>query len=89
MIFVIHTDSAYAISTIILSLLFFAQIITLIRYTEQTNIKLTRFFESIRHADFTSTFTDNELGRSFEGLNKEFNEVIEAFNKIKQKRGTL
>jgi len=86
MIFVIHTDSAYAISTIILSLLFFAQIITLIRYTEQTNIKLTRFFESIRHADFTSTFTDNELGRSFEGLNKEFNEVIEAFNKNKTEK---
>jgi len=86
MIFVIHTDSAYAISTIILSLLFFAQIITLIRYTEQTNIKLTRFFESIRHADFTSTFTDNELGSSFEGLNKEFNEVIEAFNKNKTEK---
>jgi len=86
LIFVIHKEAAYAISSIILSVLFFAQIISLIRYTEQTNIKLTRFFESIRHADFTSSFTDNELGNSFEGLNKEFNKVIEAFNKNKTEK---
>jgi len=86
LIFVIHKETAYAISSIILSVLFFAQIITLIRYTEQTNIKLTRFFESIRHADFTSSFTDNDLGSSFEGLNKEFNEVIAAFNKNKTEK---
>lgn len=77
---------AYAISSVILAVLFLAQIVSLIRYTEQTNIKLTRFFESIRHADFTSTFTDNQLGKSFEGLNKEFNEVIEAFNKNKTEK---
>ncbi len=86
LIFIIHKETAYAISSIILSVLFFVQIVTLIRYTEQTNIKLTRFFESIRHADFTSSFTDNELGSSFEGLNKEFNEVIEAFNKNKTEK---
>ncbi len=79
-------QAAYAISSIILGILFIAQIISLIRYAEQTNIKLTRFFESIRHADFTSSFTDNQLGSSFEGLNKEFNEVIAAFNKNKTEK---
>ena len=86
LIFFIHMQAAYAISSIILGILFIAQIISLIRYTEQTNIKLTRFFESIRHADFTSSFTDNQLGSSFEGLNKEFNEVIAAFNKNKTEK---
>ena len=86
LIFFIHQETAYAISSIILAVLFFAQIISLIRYAEQTNIKLTRFFESIRHSDFTSSFTDKELGKSFEGLNKEFNEVIEAFNKNKTEK---
>lgn len=86
LIFFIHQETAYAISSIILAALFFAQIISLIRYAEQTNIKLTRFFESIRHADFTSSFADNELGKSFEGLNKEFNGVIEAFNKNKTEK---
>ncbi len=85
-IFFIHQQTAYAISSIILAVLFITQIISLIRYTEQTNIKLTRFFESIRHSDFTSSFTDNQMGKSFEGLNKEFNEVIIAFNKNKTEK---
>jgi len=86
LIFLIHTETAYAISSIILSLLFIAQVISLIRYAEQTNRKLTKFFESIRHADFTTDFVDDNLGRSFEGLNKEFNEVIQAFSKHKQEK---
>ncbi len=86
LIFFIHQQTAYAISSIILGVIFIAQIISLIRYTEQTNIKLTRFFESIRHSDFTSSFTDNQMGKSFEGLNKEFNEVIFAFNKNKTEK---
>jgi nitrogen fixation/metabolism regulation signal transduction histidine kinase len=67
-------------------LLLCAQVVALIRYTEQTNRKLIRFFESIRHADFTSSFTDHELGKSFEGLNNEFNKVITAFNKNKTEK---
>lgn len=82
----IHNETAYAISSIILGILFIAQIISLIRYTEQTNKKLARFFESIRHSDFTNSFSDNDLGRSFTGLNKEFNEVIDAFNQNKREK---
>lgn len=81
-----YQQTAYMVSTIILSLLLIAQVVALIRFTEQTNRKLIRFFESIRHADFTSSFTDNELGKSFEGLNTEFNKVIAAFNKNKTEK---
>jgi len=86
LIYLTSSETAYAISSIILILLFIAQVISLIRFTEQTNKKLTKFFESIRHADFTSSFSDNELGKSFEDLNNEFNEVISAFNKNKQEK---
>lgn len=86
LIFVLHTETAYAVSSIILALLVIVQVISLIRYTEQTNQKLHRFFESIRHADFTSSFTDDELGKSFEGLHNEFNQVIDAFNKNKTEK---
>lgn len=86
LIFLLHKETAYAVSTLILSLLLVVEVISLIRYTEQTNQKLRSFFESIRHADFTSSFTENELGKSFEGLNNEFNQVIEAFNKNKTEK---
>lgn len=83
LIFAFHEKSTYAVSTIILSALLLAQIIFLIRYTEQTNRKLTRFFESIRHSDFMGSFLDNEMGKSFDALNHEMNEVIEAFKRSK------
>jgi len=86
LIFSFHDKSAYAISTIILSALLLAQVIFLIRFAEQTNRKLTRFFESIRHSDFMGAFLDNEMGKSFEALNHEMNEVIEAFKKTKTEK---
>ncbi len=86
LIFFFHQRTAYAVSTIILSVLFVAQIIFLIRYTEQTNRKLARFFESIRYSDFTGAFTGDELGKSFEELNREFNQVIDAFKKTKTEK---
>ncbi|PLX02332.1 MAG: ATP-binding protein [Marinilabiliales bacterium] len=86
MVVVIFENDAYFVSSIILAALFILQLISLIRFTEQTNHKLVKLFESIRHTDFTTRFTDNELGRSFNELNKEFNLVIEAFNKNKTEK---
>jgi len=85
-VFLIHRNNAYLVSTIILLMLFVVQIVSLIRYLEQTNRKLTKLFESIRHTDFTNKFTDNQLGSSFAELNKEFNLVIDAFNKNKTEK---
>jgi len=86
MVVVIFENDAYFVSSIILAALFILQLISLIRFTEQTNRKLVKLFESIRYTDFTTRFTDNELGRSFNELNNEFNLVIEAFNKNKTEK---
>jgi two-component system nitrogen regulation sensor histidine kinase NtrY len=86
LIFSFYREPSYRISTVILSLLFVAQVIFLIRYTEQTNRKLARFFASIRNADFMGSFTDDSLGKSFDELNREFNEVIDAFKKTKTEK---
>jgi len=86
LIFLLHQETAYAISTFILSALFLAQIVFLIRYAEQTNRKLVLFFESIRHSDFMGSFVGDDLGKGFEELNREFNAVIEAFKKSKTEK---
>lgn len=85
-VFLVYENDAYLVSSIILLALFALQVISLIRYAEQTNRKLTKLFESIRYTDFTNVFTDNELGKSFDDLNNEFNLVIEAFNKNKTEK---
>ena len=86
LIFSFYREPAYRISTLILGVLFVAQVIFLIRYTEQTNRKLARFFASIRHADFMGSFTDEGMGKSFDELHREFNEVIDAFKKTKTEK---
>ena len=63
------------------------QLADLISFVSQTNRKLTRFLESVKYSDFISGFTaDNKLGRSFKDLNREFNEVLEAFRKARSEK---
>ncbi len=75
--------SGFLISSFILALLIILQIASLVSYVERTNRKLSVFFETIRHSDFTSTFADKGLGRSFDELNNAFNEVIAEFQKTR------
>lgn len=71
----------HAITSVITGVFVLLQVAALIRYVERTNRKLTQFLESIRHSDFSTSFSDRGLGRSFEGLNRAFNEVIREFRK--------
>lgn len=79
-------NTRYTVSAVILGLLVLYQIFTLIMYVEQTNRKLTGFLQSIRHADFSTSFTEQGLGKSFEELNNSFNEVISEFKKYRSER---
>lgn len=59
----------------------------LISYATTTNKKITRFLESIRYSDFSSSFTkDSKLGTSFKEMNMSFNEVIDAFKKTRAEK---
>ncbi len=61
--------------------------INLISFSNTTNRKITRFLESIRYSDFSSSFTkDSKLGKSFKEMNMSFNEVIEAFKKTRAEK---
>lgn len=59
----------------------------LIYFVNITNRKITRFLESIRYSDFSSSFSkDNKLGRSFKEMNNSFNEVMVAFRKTRAEK---
>lgn len=59
----------------------------LYRYVGATNRKLTRFLESVRYSDFAISFrSDNGMGQSFQGLNQQFNEVLEAFRQARAEK---
>lgn len=74
-------SSQHQITSFIAGALVLAQLASLIYFVERTNRKLTHFLESIRHSDFSTSFSDRSLGGTFEGLNRAFNEVITEFRK--------
>lgn len=80
-LFYLIDKTRYNVTAVILVIVIITQIIFLIRYVERTNTKLSQFLQSIRHSDFSSTFTDQGLGSNFEDLNRAFTEVIEEFKK--------
>ncbi|MBW6460269.1 MAG: hypothetical protein K0B08_06805 [Bacteroidales bacterium] len=86
LLFLLLDMPRYRFSVIIIGVLVVLQVILLIRYVERTNRKLTQLFQSIRHADFSSYFSDPGLGKSFEDLSREFNLVIEAFRKYRAEK---
>jgi nitrogen fixation/metabolism regulation signal transduction histidine kinase len=64
-----------------------AQAVGLYRYAVATNRKLTRFLESVRYSDFAISFrADQALGASFDEVNQQFNEVLEAFRQARAEK---
>ncbi|MGB8320115.1 MAG: ATP-binding protein, partial [Ignavibacteriaceae bacterium] len=62
------------------------QIYLLIKYIENTNKEISRFFYSIRYSDFTQNFKSKIKGAGFEELNNSFAEVIEEFKKARSEK---
>lgn len=71
----------------ILGTLALIQIGELIYYVNSINHKLARFLDSIRYADFSSSFTsDSKMGESFKEVNMSFNEVMEVFKQTRAEK---
>ncbi|PKP34705.1 MAG: ATP-binding protein [Bacteroidetes bacterium HGW-Bacteroidetes-17] len=68
-----------------LILLWFIQIIFLIRYVQKTNRELNRFLQSIKYNDSTIKF-NKDTKSPFNELYQSFEEVVNAFGKIKAEK---
>lgn len=83
----LYQQDKSVIQAIMFSLFVFFLTVNLVSYSTTTNRKITRFLESIRYSDFSSSFTrDSKLGSSFREMNMSFNEVIEAFKKTRAEK---
>jgi two-component system nitrogen regulation sensor histidine kinase NtrY len=55
----------------------------LVRYVTKTNRDLNRFLLSIKHSDFSQSFSNNLKGAGFDELNAAFGEVTREFQRAK------
>lgn len=73
-------------TTVGVGLLLVYQVYSLIKYVEQTNRLLTRFFDSIQYSDFSQSFAPRGLGRSFDELYASFAKVMDEFKRARQEK---
>lgn len=59
------------------------QVSRLLRLMDQTNRNFVRFLEAINYSDFSQSFTDRNLGRSFSELSRAFTQVVEKFQQAR------
>ncbi|MGE0772838.1 MAG: PAS domain-containing sensor histidine kinase [Cyclobacteriaceae bacterium] len=79
----IFGDGRLFFNQIILFSVFVFQVIELIRFVNHTNRDLARLFLAVRHSDFSVTFKEPGLGRSFKALQDSMIEVVQAFKDVK------
>lgn len=61
-------------------------LVALINYVEKTNRDIAQFLNSIKFDDFSYTFSEKNVGASFNRLNREFNSVLGKFREIRAEK---
>jgi signal transduction histidine kinase len=85
LIFLSLNTNLYA-SMIIVTALVVYQVYALVRYVDTTNRELSRFFDAMSHSDFSQSFINRKMGKSFEGLNTAFSGVIKKFQEARAEK---
>ncbi len=79
----IYFNNHLAATELIISALIIIQVYLLTRYVNVTNYELTKFFNSVKHSDFSRVIMPKELGSSFKELNKALSNVINQFRETR------
>lgn len=62
-----------------IGLLLIIQGYELVHFVNRTNRELTKFLYAVKYEDYSVSFSDPKMGKSFTDLNRTFNEIIEKF----------
>jgi len=85
--FATKRDGNWFLPAVLLIIAAIVAAFSLFRYVNDTNRRLARFFESVRYSDFAIRFSSaKEKGDSFADVNRQFNEVLEAFRQTRAEK---
>lgn len=82
----IFGDGRLFFNQIILVLILTLQIAELIYFVNHTNRELSRLFFAVRHGDFSITFKQRPLGKSFKDLQQSMSDLVDAYKRVKIER---
>ncbi len=86
LLFYLLYETALHATIVIVAGLCLYQIQSLLNYVERTNRDLSRFFDAIKHSDFSQSFTGAGLGSAFDELKTAFSEVIAKFQQARAEK---
>ena len=76
-------DQRLIFNQIIVSIILVIEFVELVRFVNQTNRELSRFFTAIRYEDFSVTYNRTPLGNSFRDLQNSMQLIIDAYKTVK------
>ena len=79
----IFGDMQLFFNQIILALILILQVWELIHFINHTNRELARLFMAVKHSDFSVTFNQPALGKSFRELQSAMTDIIQSYRDVK------
>ena len=73
----------YHATTLLLSAVIIIQFFEIIRFISRTNAELVRFFDAVRHADFSQRFELKSLGTGFDELGSTFTDILQRIQTVR------
>jgi len=73
----------YHATILMLSVVLLIQFIELVRFISKTNAELVRFFDAVRHADFSQRFELKAMGTGFDDLGSTFSDILKRIQQVR------
>jgi len=77
------THQGFHATLLLLSIILIYQFVEITRFVSKTNTELVRFFEAVRHADFSQRFELKEQGTGFDELSATFADILKGIQKVR------
>ena len=78
---VVH--EGYHVTILLLSVVLISQFFEIMRFISKTNLELVRFFDAVRHADFSQRFELKSQGAGFDELGATFAEILKRIQTVR------
>ncbi|PKG85136.1 histidine kinase [Colwellia sp. 75C3] len=73
----------YHATVLLLTAVLVIQFFEIIRFISKTNAELVRFFDAVRHADFSQRFELKSLGTGFDELGSTFTDILKRIQAVR------
>jgi len=83
---IIH--DGYHATILLLCIVLIIQFSELVRFISKTNAELVRFFDAVRHADFSQRFELKAMGTGFEDLGSTFSDILQRIQQVRSNQET-